>query len=89
MFHSTNTNSHVTILIITVIRAQISRQVLSEKVTVRLDRDQILRETGRLYNFDRLYIMQPCGILQTAKYQICSPVILFSPFMFFGGWKSL
>ena len=46
MFHSTNTNSHVTILIITVIRAQISRQVLSEKVTVRLERDQILRETG-------------------------------------------
>ena len=89
MFHSTNTSSHVTILIITVIRAQISRQVLSEKVTVRLDRDQILRETGPLYNFDRLYIMQPCGILQTAKYQIYSPVILFSPFMFLGGWKSL
>ena len=85
MFHSTN--SHVTITIITVIRAQISRQVLSEKVTVRLE--QILRESGRLYNFDRLYIMQPCGILQTAKYQIYSPVILFSPFMFLGGWKSL
>ena len=84
-----STNSHVTIIIITVIRAQISRQVLSEKVTVRLERDQILRETGRLYNFQRLYIMQPCVMLQSAKYQIYSPVILFSPFMFLGGWKSL
>ena len=46
MFHSTNTNSHVTIIIITIIRAQISRQVLSEKVTVRLEPDLILRERG-------------------------------------------
>ena len=85
MLYSTNTchnhNHHC--------YAQISRQVLSEKVTVRLERDQILRETGRLYNFQRLYIMQPCVMLQSAKYQIYSPVILFSPFMFLGGWKSL
>ena len=85
MFHST-IDSHVTIMIITVIRAQISRQVLSEKVTVRLEPDQILRETGRLYNFERLYIMQPCGILQSAKYQICVFPCNFV-FAFYVSWR--
>ena len=38
---------------IIIICLQISRLVLVEKVTVSLEHDRVLRETGQLYNFDQ------------------------------------
>ena len=38
---------------IIIICLQISRLVLVEKVTVSLEHDRVLRQTGQLYNFDQ------------------------------------